>query len=467
MEPRTLQYFADAAAGELTPPAGDIVVPGLSTDSRALKPGELFVAVTGENFDGHDFVAGAAAKGACGVVMEKARGAGTFQGCPVIAVRNSREALGLIASRYRGEFDPLMVAVGGSNGKTTTKEILASIFRTRWPVVWSPASFNNEIGVPLSLLRIGREHRAAVLEAGTNHPGELAPLLGMIRPRFGIVTSIGREHLEFFGDLQGVICEEGAMAEAVPADGVLVLNGDSPGWEEIAGRSRARVVRAGFGAGNDWRAEAWRVEERGVWFRAAAPSSEWSGEYHVPLLGRHQVVNALLALAVAAESGFTREETAAGLAACPPPKMRLRLQWTGGVGWVNDAYNSNPESLTAALETLAALPCAGRRFAVLGDMLELGGASRAAHLEAGRAVAAAGIEGLWAVGQWAGVTAEGARSGGLGAVVAIPDSRTAAEILTRALSPGDIVLLKGSRGARLESVEELWIQSRAETGAHS
>ena len=446
----------------MIPPGAEGFATGISIDSREVKPGELFLALAGERHDGHDHAASVVARGVCGVVLEESKGAARFKGCPVIAVENSRRALGLMAARYRGDFDPLMVAVGGSNGKTTTKEMVASIFRTRWPVIWSEASFNNDIGVPLSLLRMEARHRAAVLEAGTNHPGELAPLLGMIRPRIGVVTNIGREHLEFFGDLEGVAREEGVMAEALPRDGVLVLNGDSPHGAGIAARSRARVVRAGFGPGNEWRAEQIWTGERGARFVARGPSAEWSGEYRVPLLGRHQVANALLAMAVAAESGLGRAEVEAGLAACPTPKMRLRFEWRSGVGWVNDAYNSNPESLRAALETVNGLPCAGRRLAVLGDMLELGASSVAAHHEAGRGVAEAGLQGLWAVGRWADVMVQGAKSGGMSGAVALPDAGAAAAALEEALRPGDIVLLKGSRGSRLERIEELWAERRKE-----
>ena len=462
MEPKSLQYIAEACGGRLTSSRPEVLAIGISTDSRLLKPGELFVALRGENFQGHQFLEAAVKAGAGAVLVEESNPPAGFQGCPVILVRDTRRALGLIASRYRAEFIPLVIAVGGSNGKTTTKELIASILRTRWQVIWSEASFNNDVGVPLTLLRLERQHRAAVLEAGTNHPGELSPLLNMIRPRFGIITNIGREHLEFFGTVDGVAREEGSLAEVLSKNGVLFLQGDSPWSDAIAARTRARVVRVGFGLNNDWRAENLRADQTGVRFSVRAPATIWDGEYRVPLIGRHQVANALFALAVAGENHFTKSEMEAGLASCPPPKMRLQLKWIGGVGWLNDAYNSNPDSLRAAIETLSELPCSGRRFAILGEMLELGARSEEAHIEAGQMAAAAHLDGLWTVGRWAAGTAQEAKHGGVEDAIAVADAAEAVECLARVVRPGDLVLLKASRGARLETIEKLWEERRVE-----
>src|SRR5205085_2176043 len=193
------------------------------------------------------------------------------------------------------------VAVSGSNGKTTTKELLASVLNEKFVTLWSEASFNNDIGVPMTLLRIESDHTAAVLEAGTNHPGELAPLLEMIQPRLGVLTSLGREHLEFFGDMAGVVEEEGSLAEVLPADGTLVIDGDNEWAARVASRAKAKVVRVGAGPKNDWRAAKVFVDQTGVTFQVTSPHREFTGEYRVNLLGRHQAVNALLAIALAAE----------------------------------------------------------------------------------------------------------------------------------------------------------------------
>ena len=212
----------------------------------------------------------------------------------VLVVDDARAALGRLAAAYRREFDLPVIAVGGSNGKTTAKELIASVLRQKLATLWSEASFNNDIGVPLTLLRLEKSHQAAVLEAGTNHPGELAPLVKMIQPKYGVITNIGREHLEFFGDVAGVAQEEGWLAELLPADGKLFVNGDNEWTEQIVRRTRATVVRVGLGEKNDWRAKGIRLDKNGVTFRVEAPKAEFSGEYRINLLGRHQVTNALV-----------------------------------------------------------------------------------------------------------------------------------------------------------------------------
>jgi UDP-N-acetylmuramoyl-tripeptide--D-alanyl-D-alanine ligase len=210
--------------------------------------------------------------------------------CAVLTVDDTRAALGRLAAAYRRLFNLPVIAVGGSNGKTTVKELIASVLRQKLATLWSEASFNNDIGVPMTLLRLDKSHQAAVLEAGTNHPGELAPLVKMIQPKYGVLTNIGREHLEFFGDLAGVAEEEGSLAELLPAEGRLFINGDSEWTELITRRTRATVVRVGLGEKNDWRGRGLRLDKNGVTFRVETPKAEYSGEYRVNLLGRHQVL---------------------------------------------------------------------------------------------------------------------------------------------------------------------------------
>ena len=335
------------------------------------------------------------------------------------------------------------------------KDLIASVLRQKFATLGNEASFNNDIGVPMTLLRLEKTHQAAVLEAGTNHPGELAPLVGIIAPRFGVITSIGREHLEFFGDLAGVAQEEGRLAEGLPAEGKLFLNGDGEWAEKIAARARATVVRVGFGEQNDWRASKVRLDKNGVTFQAAAPAAELGGEYRVNLLGRHQAVNALLAAAVGAELGLTRAEIQRGLAGCPPPKMRLNFWEAGGVRVLDDCYNANADSTMAALETLCGLPLQGRRVAVLGDMNELGIHSAAAHAEVGQRAAELGIDQLVTIGKMAAVTAAAARAAGLMRVFEFAEVGSAARSVKNFLKPGDVVLLKASRTVRLEQLAEI------------
>jgi UDP-N-acetylmuramoyl-tripeptide--D-alanyl-D-alanine ligase len=455
MEARSIKFIATACAGEQLSGSPETLIHRVCTDSRRVQAGDLFVALPGGRFDGHNFLRQAAEKGAAAIVMERERVPGGWSDCPMIAVPDSRKALGQLASKYREDFALPLVAVGGSNGKTTTKELVASVLRQKIATLWSEASFNNEIGVPLTLLRLEKSHQAAVLEAGTNHPGELAPLLKMIRPTCGVITSIGREHLEFFGDLAGVAKEEGWMAELLSADGKLFVNGDDEWTNRIIERTRAAMVRVGFGEGNTWRARGLRLDKQGARFQVDAPKVEFAGEYRIQLLGRHQVVNALFALAIGMELGLSRAEVARGLAECAPSKMRLELWEHGGVRVLDDAYNANADSVTAALQTLQQLPCKGRRVAVLGDMAELGVHSEAAHQEIGRRSAELGVGQLFAVGKMAPVMARAARDAGLNRVFEFLDVDTAAAAVKSFVKSGDVVLLKASRAARLERIGEI------------
>lgn len=454
MEPRTLQYIAQIMEGDWMKDSSDRCVARLRTDSRQVEAGDLFLALGGEHYDGHAFLAEAAARGAAAVVAERRKLPPGFNACPAILVDNTRRALGRLAAAYRSGFDLSVVAVGGSNGKTTTKELIASVLRQKMATVWSEASFNNDVGVPLTLLRVERSHQAAVLEAGTNHPGELTPLLQMMSPRFGVVTNIGREHLEFFHDLVGVVREEGSMGECLPADGVLFLNGDDPWSEILARRTRARVVLVGLDRGSDYVASGVRVDENGAAFTVQCRHPGLSGEYRIKLLGRHQITNALLALAVGAEMGLQRAEIQAGLLACAPAKMRLQMSNPGGIRVLDDSYNANADSMLAALQTLRELPCAGRRVAVLGDMAEQGDCARAAHFEVGWRAASSRLDQLFAVGRQSCAIAAAARSRGFNSIVEIDEVDRAAMAVKEFARPGDVVLVKASRSMRLERITE-------------
>jgi len=454
VEPRPLKFIADACAGTIVSGAADVEVRGITTDSRKVAPGEVFIALSGDKFDGHDFVADVTKRGAAAVVVEReVRVADSA--CAVVKVGNTRVALGSLAAAYRGEFQIPLIAIGGSNGKTTTKELVAAVLRQKLNTLWSEASFNNDIGVPLTLLRLDRSHQAAVLEVGTNHPGELHPLVSMIQPRFGVITSIGREHLEFFGDLQGVVREEGVLAELSLAGGKLLLCGDGDFADALASRAQAQVVRVGFGKDCAWRASSERSVKDGTAFRVTSPDGSFDGEYRTNLIGRHQVVNSLFAIVLGAELGLSRKLIQKGLAECQPAKMRLQLYEQNGVRVIDDAYNANADSVIAALRTLTELPCNGRTVAVLGDMAELGRHTESAHREVGRLAAELGVGQLFAVGCMASVTAQAAREAGLLRVVEFLDVEAAAGAVKNFVRPGDLLLLKASRVARLERISEL------------
>jgi len=413
MEPRTLEYIRAACNGQLRHGKGQSIATGISTDSRKFSKGDVFFAIKGERFDGHDYVVELI--GARAVVVEQPVAAK----CPTIEVKNVRVALGAFAARYRKDFDLPVIAIGGSNGKTTTKEVLGTILEQKFPTVRSEASFNNDIGVPLSLLRIGKEHRAAVLEVGTNHPGELAPLVRMVHPKYGIITSIGREHLEFFGRVAGVAQEEGWLAELLPADGKLFI-GEGEWTDVIVRRTRATVQ--------------------------VVPKLE----FKTHLLGRHQRLNVALAVAVARELGLNDDQIQKGLGRCKPAKMRLELWEANSVQVLDDSYNANADSMLAALETLKELPSRGRKIAILGDMAELGEHSEAAHAEVGKRVAEVGIDLLIAIGKYAAIMAKAACN-----AEQFADVERASQALPKLIRAGDLVLLKASRAMRLERVGEI------------
>ncbi len=454
MDVRSVKYVADACAGAQLTGSPETLVKGVCTDSREVRPGDLFVAIRGDRFDGHNFLAEAARKGA--VALMVSRGSiGTVNGCSVIAVDDTRSGLGRLAAAYRRDFSLPVTAVAGSNGKTTTKELIASVLKQKWVALWSQGSFNNDIGVPLTLLRLTTTHAAAVVELGTNHPGELAPLVKMAKPEYGVITCIGREHLEFFGDVAGVAQEEGTLAEMLPDTGVLLLQGEDAWTDQISRRTRATVVRLGFAEGNNWRARSCRADAQGVSFRVEAPVADWCGEYRIHLLGRHQVVNALFAIALGQRLGMDHSAVQRGLLECTGPKMRLQLWDLNGVRVLDDAYNANADSMIAALQTLKDLPCKGRRLAVLGDMAELGAHSHAAHEEIGRRAAELGVGQLFAVGAMAPVVAQAARRAGLNRVFEFADAESAAAAVKSFIRSGDLLLLKASRASRLERIGEL------------
>ena len=277
----------------------------------------------------------------------------------------------------------------------------------------------------------------------------------MIQPTYGVITNIGREHLEHFGNLAGVAEEEGWLAELLPAAGKLFVNGDDQWSGEIEKRTRATLVRVGYAEGNNWRVSGLRMDKQGSVFRVQGPRADLNGQYRLNLLGRHQAASALFAIALGAELGLSRAEVERGLAECQPPRMRLQLHEVNDVRILDDTYNANADSMAVALQTLMELPCKGRRVAVLGDMAELGRESEAAHEEVGRRAAELGVGQLFAVGKMAAVMARAARNAGLNRVIEFADVQAAAGAVKGFLKSGDAVLLKASRATRLERVADV------------
>jgi UDP-N-acetylmuramoyl-tripeptide--D-alanyl-D-alanine ligase len=421
---------------------------GVSTDSRTIERGQLFFALRGDRFDGHAWAAAAAARGAAGVVVERPVEAGVAQ----VVVRDTLAALAALARDWRSRCRALVIGVGGSNGKTTTKEMLAAILGEVAPTLATRGNLNNHIGVPLTLLSLAPSHRFAVVEMGANHPGEIAALAAIAQPSIALVTNAGDEHLEGFGDLAGVAHAEGEMFAALPPDGTAVINADDPFcelWHSMSGGSR--VLRFGIESAAESRAVAIHSRiERGAFvtvFTLTLPGAKAKVRLH--LAGRHNVLNAAAAAAAAHAAGAGMAAIVAGLERTRPIGGRLQLKpGTRGAWIIDDSYNANPSSMRAGIDVLCSLP--GEHWLVLGEMAELGNATESSHSGIGDYARRAGVTRLFALGDSArhAVASFGAR----GAWYA--DPAPLADDVSAALDAGVTVLVKGSRVNRLERVVE-------------
>ncbi|MDJ0849367.1 MAG: UDP-N-acetylmuramoyl-tripeptide--D-alanyl-D-alanine ligase [Myxococcota bacterium] len=431
--------------------AGDTRFDGVSIDTRTVSEGDLFVAIVGPNHDAHHFLADAVERGARGLLVQADRKIPHVPAKPaVLAAPDTTLALGALAHGHRTGFEGPVVGITGSNGKTTTKEMCASILEVGAPTLRTRGNLNNNFGLPLTLLCREPEHRRAVVELGMNHPGEIAPLAAIAQPTVGVVTNIGTAHIEFLGSREGIAQEKGALLEALAPEGVAVVNAEDDFADALAARTRARVVR--FGGSGDVRAEGAQARDDGTWsFRLSAP--EGDVDVRVAGLGGTTVINALAAAAAALAAGAGLDEVAEGLAGYGGVGGRLeRKELPGRIVVIDDSYNANPQSMAEALQTLAG--CGGRRIAVLGDMGELGETTDRAHDDAGRLAARLGIDFLVAVGERADRVAAGARDGGLAdsRIRTAADSDEGAAAVREILEPGTTVLLKGSRAMKMERV---------------
>jgi UDP-N-acetylmuramoyl-tripeptide--D-alanyl-D-alanine ligase len=427
-----------------------------AVDSRLVVPGSLFVALPGERTDGHRFLVPAAAAGAAAVVVSRPPDAATLDALgdvTVILVADGLRALGAVAAGWRRRFRPLVVGVTGSIAKTSTKEAIGAVLRRRYRTLSSEGNRNNEIGLPLTLLDLGPEHEAAVLEMGMYVGGEIADLAAMAEPRIGVVTAVQPVHLSRIGSIEAVERAKGELVEALPSDGTAILNADDPRVVRMAARTAARPLTYGFAGGSD--VGAVDVASAGAaGMRFTLRTSAGRRTVATPVLGRHGVHNALAAAAAGLAAGLDLDEIVAGLADGWSAPHRDTLVQAGEITILDDSYNASPASVVAALDLLATLP-ARRRVAVLGEMLELGDASTAGHRAVGSA--AAGIAGLIvAVGPGAADLADAAATDAPTGtrVLRADDAAEALELLRPRLRAGDVVLVKGSRGIGLERVVE-------------
>ncbi len=456
----TVALFTGAEIAAITEGALSQGSPGTTirrvwTDSRTVRRGDLFVALAGARFDGHRFVAEALKKGAVGALVRHGfKLPGTAL---LIEVGEPLRAFQDLARAHRRRFDIPVIAVSGSNGKTTTKEMIAAILAERLMTLKTEGNLNNHIGVPQTLLRLAPRHEAAVIEMGISAPGEMARLCEIAEPTHGVLTNIGPTHLETLGDVRTVARAKGEMLDALPAAGAAVLNADDAFYDELCARVPGRVLSFGFSRRADVR--ALHVDTRGPAFtnlRVGVRGRARPFSVSLAVAGAHNVANALAAVAAGLAVGVGEGAIRAGLARYRPAGMRSEVRRWRGVTVLNDCYNANPASMRAALRWLAEARGSGRAIAVLGDMLELGGEAMQAHREIGVEASRLGTDYLLTVGALAAGIAEGAREEGMPAdhVIAAPNHNALAVRLRGILRKGDVVLLKGSRGARMERVLE-------------
>jgi UDP-N-acetylmuramoyl-tripeptide--D-alanyl-D-alanine ligase len=462
----TLAEVAAATGGRLTAGADpDAAITGsVVIDSRQAGPGDLFVALAGERVDGHDHAPGAVAAGAVAVLAARPVGEPAV---PAVLVDDPQEALGRLAREVRDRCrDLVVVGVTGSSGKTSTKDLLAAVLAAAGPTVAPQGSFNNEIGAPLTTLRVDAGTRFLVVEMGARGPGHIAYLCSIARPDIGVVLNVGSAHAGEFGGREATARAKGELVEALAADGLAVLNADDRLVTAMAGRTRARVVRTGLGPDADVRAENVELDaEARPSFDLVTPAG--TARVHLALHGAHHVANALATAAVALECGLGPDAIASALSSArAASRWRMEVRESAeGLVVVNDAYNANPESVTAALAATAAM-AAGRGtsgWAVLGEMLELGDESAAEHRAVGRRAAelagegaSGGLAGVIAVGPGAAPVAEGARAAaGPGfRVLTARDGDDAAAQVEQNVGRGDVVLVKASRSIGLERLAD-------------
>lgn len=430
----------------------------LCTDTRELSDGALFVALIGEHHDGHRFVPGALSAHSCGALVARASLDGLDMPAelrgPVIAVDDTLIAFGEIAAAFLAVSAPRVAAITGSVGKTTTRAMLASVLSQSSTGLQTRGNFNNRIGLPLTLLSLRPEDRWAVLEMGMSEPGELRMLAEIARPQVRVITEVSAAHLQFFASVEAIADAKGELFEGAQPGDVLVLPADNPLSARFPRPPGSTVVRFSLNADSDAEVKALHIEDKGIVGSTARILVHGKSlAIDVPLAGRHQVHNALAAAAAAHAMGASLSDIAAGIALCEVPGRRMKVHEVAGITVLDDAYNANPASVAAALRTLAALPTVGRRIAALGDMLELGPTADVLHAEAGTQAAELGLDLLVGAGPLMAHAVGAARAAGIRAE-AVRDSKGAGDVLLAQLQPGDLLLLKGSRGMKMEAALE-------------
>lgn len=446
----SVQDIVRATQGALV--MGDLAIPvtGVSIDSRTLGVGEAYFAIHGHRLDGHQFLDDAASRGASCLVVHTVPDR-LPAGAPLVLVEDTTKALGRFGAWHRARFDIPVVAITGSNGKTTTKEFVAGVLGTRYRTLKPEGSFNNQWGVPLTLLRLTSEHEALVVELGTNQKGEIAALAALAKPTVGVVTIVAEHHTEFLGSLDGVRDEKAALMRAVGPEGHVVLNADDARVAGMARATPATVITYGRAAGARVTV-AGDVRDDGEGLRFTLAIDGEPADVVLAFAGRHNLTNALAAAGAGVALGLPIADIARGLGDARPAKGRCVWRHAGDIRILDDTYNANAVAVHAALETAAAARGEGRLVVVLGDMLELGDLTDPLHREVGAAVAAAGAAEFIGMGKTMAFAVDAARAAGLAEAQHTTTFEDTVAHLLKRVAPGDVVLIKGSRGMRMERV---------------
>lgn len=442
----TVENVLKASGGVLLQGNPTARMRGISIDSRTIEKGDIFLAIKGERYDGHSFVAEALRKGAIGAIVSRKMEESNKESS-IIYIGDTVKALKDIAHFHRKKFEIPIVAIAGSNGKTTTKDMLSEIFSQRMKVLSSEKSFNNEIGVPLTLLRLSAEHQIAVMEIEMNNLGGIACLAALSQPRVGIITNTGHAHLKFFNSLDEIAASRSELLEAIGEDGTSIVNVDDAKKELFLQKAKGRIVTFGIEEQADFQG---KITKDSGWTTSFMLNDAVEIKLSVP--GHGNLYNALAAAATAAVFGMSLEEIKSGIEKFNSSPMRMEVLSKGALRIINDTYNANPESMKMAINVLANVPTRGRRVAVLGDMLELGVWSNIAHRDIGRLLASSPIDVLMAVGSEAAYIAEEVSDSG-GKEVFIWDTTEEAEKkIARIIKSDDLVLVKGSRVLQMEKI---------------
>lgn len=452
MKTITLGQLLEAVNGRLLGEFNDLSAPivRVDTDSRAIHPGALFIPLVGDRFDGHAYINSALEGGAAGCITARERDSYRPEKF-YVKVEDTEKALGALASWYKNLFSIPCIGVTGSVGKTTAKDMLAAVLGVKYKVLKTEGNFNNSVGLPLTLLRLDDSYEAAVLEMGMDGLGQIDYLAGLVKPDLGVITNIGDAHIERLGSREGILKAKCELLPHVRSDGLVILNGDDSSLSALQGSTPVPAVFCGQGENCEYRAQVTGSDGVShIHCRVTTPNMD--RDVKIPALGEHMIYPALIAAAAGERFGLTPDQIKEGFGRFVPTRMRMNvLRRQNGITILDDTYNANPQSMRAAISVLADSQ-GGYKTAVLGDMLELGPFAPALHTGVGEYLGAVGIDCLVAVGELAQSIAQGARDAGVPQVVHCKDRDEARNILPQAIRPDSTILVKGSRGMKLEEV---------------